>query len=67
MWTTPTDGTPATRPEAAHGVPPTALRRKKRVSVVRRGCSLALPAGPGEAPVCIASSCCGCPRLVDWL
>lgn len=66
MWTSTADGTPAGQPEPVRGIPPAPLRRKCRRNA-RRGCALAHPARPGETPACAATSCCGCPRMVDWL
>lgn len=66
MWTSTADGAPAGRPEPVAGIPPARLRRKRRPAA-RHGCALARPARPGETPACTAASCCGCPRMVDWL
>lgn len=66
MWTHGPDGGTATHREGALGLPP-AKAFRPRHTAVRRGCALARPAKPGQSPQCNAVSCCGCPRLVDWL
>lgn len=67
MWTHSPDGGNLPLRKGALGLPPSPNAAGVRRAAPRRGCALARPAKPGQAPQCNAMFCCGCPRLVDWL
>lgn len=43
------------------------VRRRRPVAKARAACPLTARRGAVAADACTATSCCGCPLLVDWM
>ncbi|NYZ17786.1 hypothetical protein HL658_35030 [Azospirillum sp. RWY-5-1] len=43
------------------------VRRRRAAPKARTACPLTARRGAAAADACTATSCCGCPLLVDWM
>lgn len=58
---------PLLPPPLPVAVIPARVRRRRAAPKARAACPLTARKGIAAADACTATSCCGCPLLVDWM